>query len=62
MTPRAPFRVWVAEIATGDHGGVCGAISGICDRAYGLMDADREKGTLASGVVDGMREEFRSPY
>ena len=41
--------------------GVCGAISSICDRINGLMDgrgdADREKGSLASGVVDGMREE-----
>ena len=71
MTPRAPFRVWVAEIATsslvrlgeilGDDGGGCGDISGICYRINGLMDgrgdADREKGSLASGVVDGMREE-----
>ena len=71
MTPQAPFRVWVAEIATsslarrgeilGDDGDVWGAISGTCDRINGLMDgrgdADREKGSLASGVVDGMREE-----
>ena len=69
MTPRAPFRVWVAEIAAsslvrlgkifGDRGDFYGAVTGfsglLCGGGDG--DEDRGQGSLASGVVDGKEEE-----